>query len=59
MCIILPVDLYGCENWSLSFREERRLRMFEKRVLRRMFGPKEDEETREWKKLHNEEFNDL
>ena len=59
MCIILPVVLYGCENWSPSFREERRLRMFENRVLRITFGPKEDEETREWEKLHNEEFNDL
>jgi hypothetical protein len=45
----LPVVLYGCENLSLSFREECRLRMFENRVLRRIFVPKEDEETREWK----------
>jgi hypothetical protein len=57
--IILPVVLYGCETWSLTLREERRLRVFEKRVLRRMFGPKRDEVTGEWRKLHNEELNDL
>ena len=45
--IILPVGLYGCETWSLTMREERRLWLFEKRVLRRIFGPKRDEETRE------------
>ena len=55
--IILPVVLYGCETWSLTLREERRLRMFENRVLRRIFGPKRDEVTREWRKLHNEELN--
>jgi len=52
--IILPVVLYGCETWSLTLREERRLRVFENRVLRRVFGPKRDEVTREWRKLHNE-----
>ena len=52
--IILPVVLYGCETWSLTLREERRLRVFENRVLRRIFGPK-----REWRKLPNEELNDL
>jgi len=57
--IILPVVLYGCETWSLTLREERRLRMSENRVLRRIFGPKRDEETGEWRKLHNEELNDL
>ena len=57
--IILPVVLYGCENWSLILREERGLRVFENRVLRRMFGPKRDEVTVEWRKLHNEELNDL
>ena len=57
--IILPRVLYGCETWSLTLREERRLRMFENRVLRRIFGPKRDEITREWGKLHNEERNDL
>jgi hypothetical protein len=57
--IILPVVLYGCENWSLTLREERRLRVFENRVLRRVFGPKRDEVTEEWRKLHNEELNDL
>jgi hypothetical protein len=51
--------LYGCETWSLTLREKRRLRVFENRVLRRIFGPKRDEETGEWRKLQNEEFNDL
>ena len=51
--IILPVVLYGCETWSLTLREERRLRVFENRVLRRVFGPKRDEVTGEWRKLHN------
>ena len=51
--IILPVILYGCETWSLTLREERRVRVFEKRVLRRIFGPKRDEVTGEWRKLHN------
>ena len=45
--IILPVILYGCETWSLTMREERRLRVFENRVLRRIFGPKRDEVIRE------------
>ena len=57
--IILPVVLYGCENWSLTLREERRLRVFENRVLRRIFGPKRDGVKREWRKLHNAELNDL
>jgi len=57
--IILPVLLYGCETWSLTLREERRLRVFEKRVLRRIFGPKRDEVIGEWRKLHKEELNDL
>jgi len=57
--IILPVVLYGCEAWSLTLREEGRLRVFENWVLRRVFGPKRDEVTGEWKKLHNEEVNDL
>ena len=48
------VVLYGCETWSLTLREERRLGMFENRVLRRIFGPKRDEVTGEWRKLHNE-----
>jgi len=55
----LPVVLYGCETWSLILREERRLRVFENRVLRRIFGPKRNEVTREWRKLHNEELNEL
>ena len=57
--IILPVVLYGCETWSLTLREERRLRVFENRVLRRVFGPKRDEVTGEWRKLHNGELRDL
>jgi hypothetical protein len=57
--IILPVVLYGCENWSLTLREEQRLRVFEDRVLRRIFGPRRDEVTGEWRRLHNEELNDL
>jgi len=57
--IILPVVLYGCETWSLTLREERRLRVFVNRVLRRIFGPERDEVTGEWRKLHNEELNDL
>jgi hypothetical protein len=57
--IILPVVLYGCETWSLTLREERRLRVFENRVFRRVFGPKRDEVTGEWRKLHNEELSDL
>ena len=51
--------LYGCETWSLTLREERRLRVFESRVLRIIFGPKTDEVTGDWIKLHNEEFNGL
>ena len=57
--IILPFVLYGCETWSLTLREERRLRVFENRVLRRIFGPKRDEVTGKWRKLHNEELNNL
>jgi hypothetical protein len=55
----LPVVLYGCETWSLTLREERGLRVFENRVLRRIFGPKRDEVTGGWRKLHNEEFHNL
>jgi hypothetical protein len=55
----VPVVLYGCETWSLTLREERRLRVFENRVMRRIFGPKRDEVTREWRKLRNEELNDV
>jgi hypothetical protein len=57
--VILPVALYGCETWSLTLRKERRLRVFESRVLRGVFGPKRDEVTGEWRKLHNEELYDL
>jgi len=57
--IILPIVLYGCETWSLPFRDERKLRVFENRVLRRLFGPKREEVTGEWRKLRIEELNDL
>jgi hypothetical protein len=57
--IILPVVLYGCENWSLMLREGHRLRVFENRVLRRIFGPKRDDMTGGWRKLHNEELHGL
>jgi len=55
----LSVVLYGFETWSLTMREERKLRVFENRVLRRIFGSKSDKVTGEWRKLHNEELNDL
>jgi hypothetical protein len=54
--IILPVALYGCESWPLTLREECRVRVFENRVLRRIFGPKRDEVTGEWRRLHNKEL---
>jgi len=57
--IILHVVLYGRETWSLTLKEERRLRVFENRVLRRIFGLNRDEVTGEWRKLYNEELNDL
>jgi len=57
--IILPVVLYGCETWLLTLREERSLRVFENRVLRRIFGPRRDEVTGDWRRLHNEKLNDL
>jgi hypothetical protein len=57
--IILPVVLYGCETWSLTLREEHRLRVFENRVLNRIFGTKRDEVTGEWRKLHSEELHIL
>jgi len=57
--IILPVVLYGCETWSLTLREERKLRVFENMVLRRIFRSRRDEVTGEWRKLLNEELNDL
>jgi len=57
--IILPVVLYRCETWSLTLREERKLRVFENKMLRRIFGPKKDDIIREWRKLHNMELNGL
>jgi hypothetical protein len=53
------VFLYGCETWSLTLREEHRQRVFESRVLRRIFGPKRDGVMRGWRKLHNEELHYL
>jgi len=57
--VILSIVLCGCETWSLTLRVERRLRVFYHKVLRGVFGAKRDEVTGEWKKLHNEELNDL
>ena len=57
--LILPVVLYGCETWLLTLQELRRLRVFENKVLRRIFGPRRDEVTGDWRRLHNEELNDL
>jgi len=57
--IILTVVLYGCETWSLTLREGRKLKVFQNMVLRRIFGPRRDEATGEWGILHNEELNDL
>jgi len=57
--IILPVVSYGCETWSLTLREEKKLRVFENKVLRRIFGPRRDEVTGDRRRLHNEEVNDL
>jgi hypothetical protein len=57
--IILPVVLYGCETWSLTVREEHKLRVFESRVLRRIFGPTRDGVPGGWRKLHNEELHNL
>jgi hypothetical protein len=57
--VILPMVLYGCETWSLTLTKEHRVRMFEYRVLRRIFGPKRDEVMGEWREMHNEELHDL
>ena len=57
--IILPLVLYGCEAWSLTLRKERKQRVFDNMVLRRIFGPRRDEVTGEWRRFHNEELNDL
>jgi hypothetical protein len=56
--VILPVVLYGCDTWSLTLREEHRLRVFENTVLRRIFGPKKEEDG-SWRKLHNDEIHNL
>ena len=55
----MPVVLYGCEAWPLTLREERKLKVFENMVLRRLFGTRRDEVTGEWRRLHNEELSDL
>jgi hypothetical protein len=57
--IILSVVLYGCRTWSLTLREEHRQRVLEKRILRRIFGPKRDDVMGEWRKLHNEELHNF
>ena len=57
--IIPSVVLYGCETWSLTLREEQRLRMFENKVLRKIFGAKKDQITGEWRKIHNAELHAL
>jgi len=57
--IILPIILYGCETWLLTLKEERKLRVFENMVLRRIFGPRRNKLTGEWRRLHNEDLNDL
>jgi hypothetical protein len=57
--IILPVVLYGCETWSLTLRKEHRLKVLQNRELRRIFGPKRDEVTGDWRKLHNEKLHNL
>jgi hypothetical protein len=57
--MILPLILYGHKTWSLTLREKHRLRVFENRVLRRIFGPKRDEVTGGWRKLHDEELHNL
>jgi hypothetical protein len=57
--IIFPVVLCGCETWSVTLREERRLRVLENRVLRRVYSPRRNEVPREWRKLHIEKFNNL
>ena len=56
---MLPIVLYGCETWCVTLREEHRLRVFENRVLRRIFGPKREEITEDWRKFHNKKLNDL
>jgi hypothetical protein len=57
--MILSLVIYGCETWSLTLREEHKLRLFENRVLRRIFGPKRYGVTGGWRKLHNEELHNL
>jgi hypothetical protein len=57
--IILPVVLYGCKTWSLTLREQHRLRVFENRLLRRILGHKKDEIKGQWRKLHNGELHNL
>jgi hypothetical protein len=57
--LVIPIVLYGCETWSLTLREEHKLKVFENRILRRIFGPRRVEVTGEWRRLHSEELNNL
>ena len=57
--VILPVILHGCESWSTTLADEQKLRVFENKVLRKIYGPKRDEMTGEWRRLHNEELHGL
>ena len=57
--VILPVILYGCESWSTTLADKHKLRVFENKVLRKIYGPKRDEMTGEWRRLHNEELHGL
>jgi len=54
--VILPVILYGCESWSTTLADEHKLRVFENKILRKIYGPKRDEMTGEWRRLHNDEL---
>jgi len=57
--VILPVILYGCESWSMILADEHKLRVFENKVLRKIYRKKRDEMTGEWRRLHNEELHGL
>ena len=57
--VILPVILYGCETWTLTLRKEKRLQVFENKVLRKIFRPKRDDQTGKWRRIHNSELHDL
>jgi hypothetical protein len=57
--VILLAVFYECETWSLTLREDRKLRVFENRVLRELFGPKRDDVAGDWRRLHNQELDDM